>query len=216
LDTAKLNTSKPNHKFFEAYLDNDLEDFYDYLDNLLSKFIDENILNIPAEELLAFSKETGAPTQLGKYYNIFSFEYPGIQKLQDSIRQMVREASEYYGVDKGTKFYLNGWFNLDLKTEDANFGVNPLKNQTFFHDHMEGQGSPVFHGYYCINAEPSKTFYDIDKSGKIFENINKNNRAILSETGHPHGRDDWFEEKPRITIAYDVTPNFFGGTWIEL
>ena len=81
---------------------------------------------------------------------------------------------------------------------------------------MGGEGSPVFHGYYCINAEPSKTFYNINRSGQIFENINKNNRAILSETGHPHGRDDWFEEKPRVTIAYDVTPNFFGGTWIAL
>jgi len=211
-----LNDAKPAHKFFDAYLDNDLEDFYNYLDNLLSSFLNDNILNMPAEELSNFSRETGAPTQLGKYYNIFSFEYDGIQKLQDALRNMVAEASEYYSIDKGTKFYLNGWFNLDPKTDDANFGVNPLKNEQFFHDHMGGQGSPVFHGYYCVNAEPSKTFYDIDKSGQIFENINKNNRAILSETGHPHGRDDWFEEKPRITIAYDITPNFFGGTWIDL
>lgn len=211
-----MNTPKPSHKFFDAYLDNNLEDFYHYLDDLLFKFLEENILNIPAEELLTFSKETGAPTQLGKYYNIFSFEYPGIKKLKDSIGQMLNQAKEYYKIDKDTKFYINGWFNLDPKTQNADFGVNPLKNKMFFHDHAGGTGSPVFHGYYCINAEPSKTFYDIDRSGQIFENINKNNRAILSETGHPHGRDDWFEEKPRITIAYDVTPNFFGGNWIEL
>jgi hypothetical protein len=215
LDTAKLSTSKPSHKFFESYLDNDLEDFYNYLKNLLSSIVDENILNISSEELLAFSKETGAPTQLGKHYNIFSFEHEGIQNLQKAIRSMMSEACEYYGIDSDTKFYLNGWFNLDPKTQGLS-GVSPLKNEAFFHDHMGGQGSPVFHGYYCINAEPSKTFYNIDKSGQIFENINKNNRAILSETGHPHGRDDWFEEKPRVTIAYDVTPNFFGGNWIAL
>lgn len=211
-----MNTIKPSHKFFEAYLDNDLEDFYKYLDNLLYSILNENILNIPLEELLTFSKETGASTQLGKYYNIFSFEHVGIKNLQQAIRDMMKEACEYYGIDSSTKFYLNGWFNLDPKTQKNSSGVNPLKNEKFFHDHMGGEGSPVFHGYYCVNAEPSKTFYNIDKSGQIFENINKNNRAILSETGHPHGRDDWFENKPRVTIAYDVTPNFFGGTWIDL
>jgi hypothetical protein len=211
-----LNTSKPTHRFFDAYLNNDLEDFYNYLDNLMSSFLDENILNIPVEELSAFSKEAGAPTKLGKYYNIFSFDYSGIQNLKDAVGQMVVQASQYYGIDKSTKFYINGWFNLDHKTTNADYGVNPLKNKMFFHDHVGGQGSPVFHGYYCINAEPSKTFYDINKSGQIFENINKNNRAILSETGHPHGRDDWFEEKPRVTIAYDVVPEFFGGNWIDL
>ena len=68
-------------------------------------------------------------------------------------------------------------------------------------------GAPWFHGYYCVNAEPSSTFYQINgDESNVFENINKNNRAILSETGHPHGRDDWFQEKPRITIAYDISP----------
>jgi hypothetical protein len=37
-------------------------------------------------------------------------------------------------------------------------------------------------------------------------NINKNNRAILSETGHSHAMADWDWEGPRITIAYDVVP----------
>jgi hypothetical protein len=117
-----LNTPKPSHKFFDAYLDNNLEDFYHYLDDLLFKFLEENILNIPAEELLTFSKETGAPTQLGKYYNIFSFEYPGIKKLKDAIGQMLNQAKEYYKIDKDTKFYINGWFNLDPKTQNADFG----------------------------------------------------------------------------------------------
>jgi hypothetical protein len=38
------------------------------------------------------------------------------------------------------------------------------------------------------------------------DNINKDNRAILSETGHPHAMADWDWEGPRITIAYDVVP----------
>jgi hypothetical protein len=39
-----------------------------------------------------------------------------------------------------------------------------------------------------------------------FLNVNVNNRAILSETGHAHGISNWPFEKDRITIAYDVSP----------
>jgi hypothetical protein len=41
---------------------------------------------------------------------------------------------------------------------------------------------------------------------ELVDNVNKNNRAILSETGHPHAMGDWDWEGPRITIAYDVVP----------
>ena len=37
-------------------------------------------------------------------------------------------------------------------------------------------------------------------------NINKNNRAILSEMGHPHSQADWEWEGKRITVAYDIVP----------
>lgn len=207
---------KPTHRFFERQLDNDLEDLYSFLDKKLDDILISNIFDIPAEELSKFNRINGAPTQLGQYYNIFTFDHPGIKSLHQAISSMMNEAKEYYGLNEDIKFYLSGWFNLDYKTENVNYGVSPIRDPKFFHDHMNGEGSPVFHGYYCVNAEPSITYYDIDKSGNIFENINKNNRAILSETGHPHGRDDWFEDKPRVTIAYDVTPYSFGGLWIEL
>jgi hypothetical protein len=71
---------------------------------------------------------------------------------------------------------------------------------------MGGKGSPDFHGYYCVNAEPSVTFYLIDKVTE-FENININNRAVVSETGHPHAPDNWYSREPRITIAYDIIPD---------
>jgi len=207
---------KPAHRFFDRHLSNDLDSLYNFLDNIADRIVDENLLDVPDSVLSSFNKVNGAPTQLGTYYNVFSFDHPGISALKDAVKSMMADAVEYYSIDPDTKFYLTGWFNLDFPTENKEFGVNPLRDSRFFHDHMNGEGSPVFHGYYCVNAEPSITYYDIDKSGKIFENINKNNRAILSETGHPHGRDDWFLDKPRITIAYDVTPHNFGGLWIEL
>lgn len=213
MDTTNL---KPGHRFFDRYLENDLDSLNDYLADLLDKILDENIFDVPDDILANFNKINGAPTQLGKYYNIFRLDHPGIHALHSAVRDMTKEAVEYYGINPDTKFYLTGWFNLDFATENKDFGVNPLRDSKFFHDHMNGEGAPVFHGYYCVNAEPSVTYYDINKTGTIFENVNFNNRAILSETGHPHGRDDWFSEKPRITIAYDVTPNSFGGLWVDL
>ncbi len=171
---------------------------------------------IPSELLKDYNKYNGAPTQLGQYYNIFSFNNEAIKKLQDALASMINEASEYYEIGYGAEeYYIHGWFNLDYKSRRV--GVSPLKNNYHFHDHMGGNGSPIFHGYYCVNAEPSSTFYKIGGiDGPLFENINHNNRAILSETGHPHGRDDWYEELPRITIAYDLAPKKENDKWIKL
>ena len=139
-------------------------------------------------------------------YNVFNLDHPGIQELHKGLKNAVMEASEYYGFNFEEQNYIvHGWFNLDYATQGANV-VSPLKKNDHFHDHMGGEGAPVFHGYYCVYAEPSITYYKINNTEPIFENINKNNRLIVSETGHPHGRDDWYDEKPRITIAYDIMP----------
>jgi hypothetical protein len=200
-----LKNPKPAQKFFDRFLDNDLNDLYDYLYLKAEDLVAGKIGNIPEETLSKFTLLNGAPTQLGDFYNIFTWEHLAIKKLKQSLSETIKEACEYYGIDYDSEnYFINGWFNLDFKTENANYGVSPLVHPEHYHDHAGGTGAPVFHGYYCVNAEPSSTFYQINRGDSIFENINKNNRLVVSETGHPHGRDDWYEEKPRITIAYDI------------
>jgi hypothetical protein len=211
LDSSSIK--KPKHKFFERFLDNDLNDLYAYLENELDNLLNNKLTPISEEDLDIFTKYNGAATQLGKYYNIFNFKNAAIDELRVALKEMAKEACNYYGIDY-KKYYINGWFNYD-QASHLNNAVSPVKNANHYHDHMGGTGAPIFHGYYCINAEPSSTFYKINNSVE-FENVNKNNRAILSETGHPHGRDDWYEDKPRMTIAYDLTPINYGGNWIEL
>jgi hypothetical protein len=212
---------KKEHKFFEKYLENDLDSLFEYLSNIQEKMLFENIFNIDEEKLKKFTKVNGPSTQLGNEYNIFKLDHPGIKTLHSGLKDAVKEASEYYEIDFDSQNYIvHGWFNLDYATTE-NQSVSPMTNDASFHDHMGGEGAPVFHGYYCVNAEPSITYYKIDNKEDIFRNNNKNNRLILSETGHPHGRDDWFNEKPRITIAYDIHPsnnyNFDDWTnWIKL
>lgn len=196
---------KPPQKFFDRFLDNDLEDLYAYLYEKAEDLVAGKIGNVPEETLSKFNMSNGAPTQLGNFYNIFTWEHSAIENLKNALADTVKEASEYYGIDyEAEDYFINGWFNLDFKTENADYGVSPLKHPQHYHDHAGGTGAPVFHGYYCVNAEPSSTFYRIDRGEEVFENINKNNRLVVSGTGHPHGRDDWFQDKPRITIAYDI------------
>jgi hypothetical protein len=199
-----MSTKLP-HKFFDSYLKNDLEKLQEYLYNKANDLIDGKIENIPADILQNFNIYNGAPTQLGNYYNIFTWNNQEIQNLKIELQNVIKEACEYYGIDYDKEnYFINGWFNLDFKTENPDFGVSPINHPEHYHDHAGGTGAPVFHGYYCVNAEPSSTFYKIKGTDKVVENINKNNRLVVSETGHPHGRDDWFEDKPRITIAYDI------------
>jgi hypothetical protein len=205
LGAPKLIIPKPPHRFFDKVLDNDVDKLYQYLYSKAEDLVAGSIGDIPLETLSKFSIYNGAPTQLGSYYNIFTWDCLEINSLKNALSETIQEACIYYGIDyEKENYFINGWFNLDFKTQGEASEVSPLKHPEHYHDHAGGTGAPVFHGYYCVNAEPSSTFYKIQGSSTVFENINKNNRLIVSETGHPHGRDDWFEDKPRITIAYDI------------
>jgi len=200
---------KKEHKFFEIFLDNDLNKLYDDLHSVQADMIENNFFRVPEDIIEKFRKNpSGSATQLGQYYNIFHLSTKEIVCLYDGLSKLTKEACKYYGIDiEKEQYMIHGWFNLDFPNPVGTKDISPLHNPSHFHDHSEGHGAPWFHGYYCVNAEPSSTFYKIGGSdGEIFENINKNNRAIISETGHPHGRDDWYENTARITIAYDITP----------
>lgn len=215
---------KKEHRFFEKYPGIDVVSLNKYLVEKNKEMILSEIDKITQRDdenqtatqrmsqnnqniimLLSRINWDGFSTRKGESYNVFSYDYPEMYKLKNAIRSMVKEACEYYGVNyEEQKYMIHGWFNLEQKIREEK-SINPVNQEKFFHDHLDGSGAPNFHGYYCVNAEPSITYYKINNE-ILFENINKNDRAILSETGHPHGRDDWRLEESRITIAYDVTP----------
>lgn len=211
-------SEKKQHRFYFRKLDNDLKELNQYLINKQLQILDGKLFDIDQETISKYNIYNGPSTQLGHMYNIFKFDNPSIEVLKKAIRNTVIDACEYYELDfESLDYMIHGWFNLDYKTEGTS-GVNPIKNEVFMHDHMGGEGAPVFHGYYCVNAEPSITYYKINGE-HLYENHNENNKLIVSETGHPHGRDDWYEDEPRITIAYDISPSSMDGKgekWIKL
>lgn len=194
-------TEKPSHKFFERILDNDLNQLTSFLTQKMNEFSLGLVPNVTKEQYDKLKNDAVA-TKLGPHYNIFQFHNKEIHNLYSAISDMIKEACEYYGVDfKSNHYMIQGWFNFDKYKKPE-----PLPDE-YLHDHMNGKGAPDFHGYYCVNAEPSHTYYKIGGiNGERFANVNINNRAILSETGHPHGIQSWDREDFRITIAYDVVP----------
>jgi hypothetical protein len=183
------------HKFFERFLDNDLNKLSD---NLIDRYEKIKLAEIRGVTPLSDNeiwKDSGSvSTMKWKQYNVFQFHIPEIHNLYRSISDMVKEACIYYGLDfEEEQFMIQGWFNINY-SESGKLG---------WHEHG-GEGAPDFHGYYCVKAEPSVTHYNI--FGNLVDNVNKNNRAILSEMGHAHSMGDWNWDGPRITIAYDVIP----------
>lgn len=214
-----MKNPKPEHKFFDGFLDNDLELLREYLLDFEQRLYSDEFLEIPADRKEYFKNGMrGGPTQLGRYYNIFSYDNQSINALKEALKEKIKEACEYYGIDfELNNYMINGWFNVDYGSKYGNTPYNS-KDTSNFHDHMDGKGAPVFHGYYCVNAEPSSTYYLINRETP-FENINRNNRFVISETGHPHSIGNWDWEGPRITLAYDISPfkeGYVGEKWITL
>jgi hypothetical protein len=199
---------KPKQKFFEAFLDNDLLDLVKFANDFKAKLLSNQVVEIPENVRAEFLKpggELSGITHLDKYYNIFKIDNPSLKKLQSSLKQLTKEACKYYAVDFDSQNYkIQGWLNYEYGTPHGK-EMSPKHISGNYHDHMGGQGAPDFHGYYCVNAEPSVTFYLINRDTE-FHNININNRAVVSETGHPHAPDNWYLREPRITIAYDIIP----------
>jgi hypothetical protein len=192
---------KKPHKFFERHLDNNLNDLYDYLLNKKEEIKNGLVPGIDLNNAPVHYFENHNPQRVDFMFNIFQFYNESIYNLYLALSDMTKEACEYYGIDfKKEKFMIHGWFNC----EDGKKEID-LENKYVYHDHSGGTGVPYFHGYYCVKAEPSTTYYKINRETK-FENINIDNRAVLSETGHPHAIGIWDKPEQRITIAYDITP----------
>jgi hypothetical protein len=194
-EIKSVSRSTQPHKFFEAYLENDLNQLTQELQDRYEKIKRAEILGVTLEKPDELWKASNSlSTMKWREYNVFQFHIEGIYKLYKAVSHMTKSACSWYGIDFDSQnFMIQGWFN-----------INHAKNGKLdWHDHGPF-GAPNFHGYYCVNAEPSVTHYKV--FDKEVENHNKNDRAILSEMGHPHAMADWDWDGPRITVAYDVVP----------
>lgn len=220
MDTASI---VKEHKFFTRDLSIDLSRLLTWTIDLDDRIRSGELEIGASKEMLDVyrNRTSGAGTALLSHYNIFEMGNPDLNILKNAINSALLEACEYYGIDYDSEeWYLHGWYNRNDK--DGMWDVSPIDNEDKWHEHMNGVGAPVFHGYYCVNAEPSVTVYKIFKNPEnIKVNVNKNNRMVLSEVGHPHGMGNWRVDDQRITLAYDVAPRAYisdedAQTWTRL
>lgn len=187
------------HKFFERYLNNDLKMLSLELEKRYALIKEAKVKGTtPLGENELWVSSGSFSTVKWREYNVFQFHISEVFNVYKAVSSMTKEACEYYDINfEEQQFMVQGWFNINEK-QTGKLG---------WHNHGKaGVFAPLFHGYYCVNAEPSITYYKIVNDIKVFENVNKNNRAILSEMGHPHSQGDWSWEGKRITLAYDVCP----------
>jgi hypothetical protein len=196
-DSKMKSTSKSSkpQKFFERQIDmNNLEELEKVLHVTYDRIKNGELISGPKNENTPWDNSGSVTTVNWNKYNVFQIYDENIHTLFRAVRDMAQDACEYYELDFiKEQFMVQGWFNINYNH------VGKLD----WHEHG-GDGAPHFHGYYCVNAEPSITHYRV--FDEEIENVNKNNRAILSETGHPHAMGDWDWEGPRVTMAYDVIP----------
>jgi hypothetical protein len=186
-------------KFFERFLDNDLEYMTKQLKHEYERIANLEMYGIQphddGKDIFTYSKSLS--THKSREYNAFQMYYPFMHDLFSAVVDMTREACEYYEIDYNSEQWMaQAWFNINS---------NEKGGKLEWHDHLDPEMKvPAFHGYYSVNAEPSSTHYMIDNQVKI--NENKNNRAILSMVGYQHAQAPWEWPGERITIAYDVIP----------
>lgn len=195
VEPFSVSKSTQPHKFFDRFLNNDLDALSAELQDRYEKIQEAEVFGVsPLGDQELWESSNSISTIKWREYNVFQFHITGIRNLYTAVASMVREACEYYGINfEEQNYMMQGWFNIN----HANNG------KLDWHDHGPA-GAPFFHGYYSVSAEPSVTHY-VTSAGHV-ENHNKNNRAILSEMGHPHAMGDWSWDGPRITVAYDVLP----------
>jgi hypothetical protein len=190
---------KKDHRFFKKTVGNNLADM-----SAFSKEVNDNIKNRTGYDMKdAWLVPVGdinhnvAMDSWHITYNIFEYENEGIQNIKKAIKDLIIEACDYYGIDpKEQKYMLKGHLNYYAGPKEMNWEKIAWDNH--------GDDPFEFHGYYCINAEPSVTYYQI--LGNIVENENKNDLALLSQNGYHHSVGAWLSKDVRITIGYNVFP----------
>ena len=131
--------------------------------------------------------EGSISTEVYECYNVFLNHLPGMGELYKAVVNKFKEKQPNY-----EQYAIAGWVNIFPK------GKNLKWHRHGNPEEPEGR----WHGYVCIDAEPSQTMY----KDKDFEHTieNKNGYMTMNEAGLLHRvSDDWPHDRPRITIAFD-------------
>ena len=174
-----------NHYVYTKQLNLNLDNMNNSCEKLRT-IVKENFVGLPPTYL----GEGTETTYAHPYYNVFLYGFDGFYELYQEIKTMLYEVNDF----RDQKYYIQCWMNHFQRGEYMSW-----------HNHWPEEKN--WHGYFCVNTEPSVTSYDLENSKIIFDVEDKNNLLVMSKNHNDYHRTyPWEFDYPRITLAFDIIP----------
>lgn len=139
---------------------------------------------------VTYTPQLTLTTKLFARYNTLLYPYPEFYKLYHIIRDTFLELHE------SNEHYIQCWLNLYNKGEFIDW-----------HGHYPSTYDS-WHGYFCVDSEPSVTSYVLP-GGRKFDVENIDNTLVIGKSeGDSHRTWPWPYDRTRITIAFDIVPRW--------
>lgn len=130
-------------------------------------------------------------TKVHEQYNLFMYKFKGFHALYFEIQKLFRQLN-----NNQDEYYIQCWLNIYKKGQFIDW-----------HEHYP-PAHKTWHGFYCVDCEPSKTTYRLPGREDTIDVVSENNLLVMSKgDGDWHRTWPWeFEDRDRITIAFDIVP----------
>ena len=158
----------------------------------MSNLIDRKFNN--ASALQGYTDSSGkspVTTNLFSSYNLLMYPFDELHELYEEIKAFFHECSV-----TEEKYYIQCWLNI-------------YKSGSFidWHNHWLPKDN-TWHGFFCVDCEPSKTTYRIPGVMEPVDIVSENNLLVMSRSnGDTHRTWPWEPtDRDRITIAFDIVP----------
>lgn len=140
------------------------------------------------------SGKTSLTTNLYNTYNLFMYPYDEFYNLYQEIKTLFHDCC----IDED-QYYIQCWVNFYKKGDFIDW-----------HNHWAPEHR-TWHGFFCVDCEPSKTTYNVPGYNEPLDIVSENNLLVMSRSnGDTHRTWPWEDEtKDRITIAFDIVPRQF-------
>ena len=137
-----------------------------------------------------YTGQSTMTTGVFQAYNLLMYPLPQMHELYEGIRSTFHKIND----KKDETFYIQCWLNYYNKGDFIDW-----------HNHWPPSCNS-WHGFFCVNCEPSSTTYKL-QDGTVVDVESKNNNLVISKSdGDLHRTWPWEYDEPRITIAFDIIP----------
>ena len=165
---------------------------------VIDKNFREKILEVEYAE--DEGKLTPLTTQGFEHYNLLMYGFDGFHSLYFEIQKLFRQVNQ---IDDN--YYIQCWLNIYEKD-----------NFVDWHNHYPPKCNS-WHGFFCVDCEPSKTTYQLPDMANTIDITSENNLLVLSKSnGDRHRTWPWeYAGRDRITVAFDIVPANHTGEFLN-